>query len=165
MLSEWIMHGETEHDMWAVDPRRYTDYTDHDHCLAKALETYGRELGLAFQLVDDALDYGGASAKLGKSTGDDFREGKVTLPVALAIAAASGEESAFWTRVIAEGEQVEGDFDQAVRLIRAHGALEATVNQARTHARRAREALAIFPDNKWRTALVNLADFVVDRAY
>jgi octaprenyl-diphosphate synthase len=131
----------------------------------QALETYGRELGLAFQLVDDALDYGGASAKLGKSTGDDFREGKVTLPVALAIAAASGEESAFWTRVIAEGEQADGDFDQAIRLIRTHGALEATVNQARTHARRAREALAIFPDNKWRTALVNLADFVVDRAY
>ncbi|MFT6542223.1 MAG: octaprenyl-diphosphate synthase, partial [Maricaulis maris] len=81
-----------------------------------ALETYGRELGLAFQLVDDALDYSGASAKLGKSTGDDFREGKVTLPVALAIAAASTEETAFWDRVIARGEQVEGDFERAISL-------------------------------------------------
>ncbi len=130
-----------------------------------ALETYGRELGLAFQLVDDALDYSGASAKLGKSTGDDFREGKVTLPVALAIAAASSEEAGFWNRVIAQGDQVEGDFDRAIRLVNAHGALAATVNQARNHARRAREALTVFPANKWRTALEDLADFVVDRAY
>ena len=130
-----------------------------------ALETYGRELGLAFQLVDDALDYSGASAKLGKSTGDDFREGKVTLPVALAIAAASTEETAFWDRVIARGEQVEGDFERAISLVNTHGALAATVTQARNHARRAREALAIFPANKWRTALEDLADFVADRAY
>ncbi len=130
-----------------------------------ALETYGRELGLAFQLVDDALDYDGASTKLGKSTGDDFREGKVTLPVALAISAASASEAEYWDRVIARGEQAEGDFDTAIRLIKSHGALEATVNQARAHARRAREALAIFPANKWRVALEDLADFVVERAY
>ena len=89
----------------------------------------------------------------------------MTLPVALAIAAASDAETEFWTRVIAKGEQVEGDFDQAVRLVKAHGALDATVNQARAHARRAREALALFPANEWRHALEDLADFVVERAY
>ena len=130
-----------------------------------ALETYGRELGLAFQLVDDALDYGGAAAKLGKSTGDDFREGKVTLPVALCLQKASGEEDGFWRRVIADGEQTDGDFERALEFMDRHGALAATVDQARAHARRARKALSVFPDNPWRGALEDLADFVVDRAY
>jgi octaprenyl-diphosphate synthase len=131
----------------------------------KALETYGRELGLAFQLVDDALDYGGREAMLGKSVGDDFREGKVTLPVARSIAAANGEETRFWTRVIADADQREGDFDVALEYMRQHAALEATVDAAKDHAKRAREALSIFPANKWRTALEDLADFVVERAY
>jgi len=130
-----------------------------------ALETYGRELGLAFQLVDDALDYGGAAAKLGKSTGDDFREGKVTLPVALCLQKAQGEEAEFWRRVIADGDQSDGDFERALELMDGHGALAATVDQAREHAARARRALSVFPDNKWRHALEDLADFVVERAY
>jgi octaprenyl-diphosphate synthase len=130
-----------------------------------ALEAYGRELGLAFQLVDDALDYGGAAAKLGKSVGDDFREGKVTLPVALCLREAQGEEASFWRRTIAETRQSDGDFEQALAYLGRHGALEATLDQARTHARRAREALAVFPANEWRAALEDLADFVVDRAY
>lgn len=131
----------------------------------EALRTYGRELGLAFQLVDDALDYGGAASKLGKSVGDDFREGKVTLPVALCLQAATGDEAAFWQRTIAETDQREGDFEQALAYISRHGSLRATLDQARDHARRAREALEIFPDNAWRTALGDLADFVVERAY
>lgn len=131
----------------------------------EALRTYGRELGLAFQLVDDALDYGGAASKLGKSVGDDFREGKVTLPVALCLQAASGDEAAFWQRTIAETDQREGDFEQALAYISRHGSLRATLDQARDHARRAREALEIFPDNAWRRALGDLADFVVERAY
>ena len=130
-----------------------------------ALETYGRELGLAFQLVDDALDYGGAAAKLGKSVGDDFREGKVTLPVALSLQAARGEEAEFWRRTIADTDQHDGDFDRALAYIHRHGALDATIAQARDHALRARQALDIFPDNPWRKALSDLADFVVERAY
>ena len=130
-----------------------------------ALETYGRELGLAFQLVDDALDYGGAAAKLGKSTGDDFREGKVTLPVALSLQAAGGAEADFWRRTIAETDQNDDDFDRALAYIHGHGALEATLNQARRHAGLARAALALFPRNEWRVALEDLADFVVERAY
>ena len=130
-----------------------------------ALETYGRELGLAFQLVDDALDYGGQAAKLGKSVGDDFREGKVTLPVALCLAEADGEEADFWKRVIADSDQREGDFDQALRYMEARGAIKATVEAARNHAKSARLALQRFPANEWRQALEDLADFVVDRAY
>ena len=131
----------------------------------KALETYGRELGLAFQLVDDALDYGGAAAKLGKSVGDDFREGKVTLPVALCIQAANAEETRFWERVIGQLDQKDGDFDTALAYMHQHRAIEATIQAARQRADNAREALSVFPANSWRQALEALASFVVERAY
>lgn len=130
-----------------------------------ALETYGRELGLAFQLVDDALDYGGLTADLGKNTGDDFREGKVTLPVVLALQAANAKERAFWTRVMADKTQDENAFDEAVELLKRHGALEATLAAARAHARAAKDALGIFESNPWSDALDQLAEFVVERAY
>ena len=135
-----------------------------------ALETYGRELGLAFQLVDDALDYSGREAALGKTVGDDFREGKVTLPVALSIKQAGSrdggeDEARCWTRTISEGDQLDGDFDIALSYMRENGALSATLQAAHDHATRAREALAIFPKNKWRMTLEDLADFVVERAY
>lgn len=130
-----------------------------------ALNTYGRELGLAFQLVDDALDYGGREAKLGKSVGDDFREGKVTLPVALCLQHADEAETAFWKRVIADKDQHDGDFEKALACMEEHGSIDATINAARTHADRSRRALEIFPANEWREALEDLADFVVDRAY
>lgn len=131
----------------------------------KALEAYGRELGLAFQLVDDALDYDGAAAKLGKSVGDDFREGKVTLPVALCILSADKTERDFWDRVIGRLDQHEGDFETAVDCMRRHGALEATIEAAHTRAAKARDALSIFPANQWRLALEALASFVVTRAH
>lgn len=138
---------------------------DADPKLQTELEVYGRELGLAFQLVDDALDYGGVEADLGKNTGDDFREGKITLPLALALEAADGEERAFWERTIAGLDQREGDFEHAVALMNRHGALEATLAQARDHARRAVEALDAAPKNTWSQALAALAEFVVERAY
>ena len=131
----------------------------------KALEAYGRELGLAFQLVDDALDYDGAAAKLGKSVGDDFREGKVTLPVALSILSATEEQRAFWDRVIGQLDQRDGDFDTALAYMREHKAIEATIEAAHNRANKARQALAIFPANEWRLALEALASFVVTRAH
>ena len=131
----------------------------------KALETYGRELGLAFQLVDDALDYDGREKALGKSVGDDFREGKVTLPVALSLLTAQGEERDFWHRVFGDGGQSEGDFDTALGYMRANGTLNSTIDAAKKHAANARKALCVFPDNEWRAALEDLADFVVERAY
>lgn len=128
-----------------------------------ALRDYGLKLGLAFQLVDDALDYGGFESALGKSVGDDFREGKVTLPVIRALKDASPDDKAFWRRVIVDHNQLPVDFEKAVSLIRKAGALDSTFDMARTFAAEARDALLIFPDNAWRQALQDLADYVVER--
>ena len=129
----------------------------------QALRNYGQKLGLAFQLVDDALDYGGLESALGKSVGDDFREGKVTLPVIRAYAHADEDASAFWHRVIVDNKQTDVDLEKAVSLLRKAGALNSTMDMARRYAREARDSLAIFPKNDWRTTLEHLADFVVDR--
>lgn len=131
---------------------------------ATALETYGRELGLAFQLVDDALDYGGLSATMGKNAGDDFREGKVTLPLVFAREAGDESDRTFWRRVIS-GERTDDDFHRAVALIRRHDGIALTLQAARDHAARAKAALEILPANAYREALADLPDFVVERAY
>ena len=111
----------------------------------EALKSYGRNLGLAFQLVDDALDYSGDSARLGKSIGDDFREGKITLPLILCFRRGTDEEREFWRRTIVTGEIGDGDLDRAIGLMRRHKALEATLERARSYGAIARDALAIFP--------------------
>jgi octaprenyl-diphosphate synthase len=131
---------------------------------AAALETYGRELGLAFQLVDDALDYGGLSAVMGKNTGDDFREGKVTLPVVFARDAGDEAERGFWRRVVG-GERGDDDFHRALALLKRHNAIGRTLDAARDHAERARQALNTLPANAYREALADLPEFVVERAY
>ncbi len=131
---------------------------------AIALETFGRELGLAFQLVDDALDYGGLAATMGKNTGDDFKEGKVTLPVVFARDAGDEAERAFWRRVVS-GERGEEDFVRALALLRRHNAIALTLDAARAHANAARQALSQLPANAYREALSDLADFVVERAH
>ena len=130
---------------------------------AAALDTYGRELGLAFQLVDDALDYGGLSAAMGKNTGDDFKEGKVTLPVVLARDAGDDAERAFWRRVMS-GERSEDDFHRALALLRRRNAIALTLEAARAHASAAKQALLSLPSNAYNDALTELADFVVERA-
>jgi len=131
---------------------------------ADLLERFGRSLGLAFQLVDDALDYGGVSAAMGKNVGDDFREGKLTLPVAIARDAGDAEERAFWRRVMG-GDQREGDFVQAQNLVRRRGGVTGTLDEARRFADDARDALSSLPHNAYRVALDALASFVVERAY
>jgi octaprenyl-diphosphate synthase len=127
-----------------------------------ALRAYGLNLGLAFQLADDALDYGGATETLGKNAGDDFREGKATLPLLLAIAR-TPREADFWQRVIGDREQAEGDFKRARELIVGSGALEAALDLAADYADRAKQALAAFGPSEWRVALEALADFAVSR--
>ena len=109
-----------------------------------ALKSYGRNLGVAFQLVDDALDYSGDSARLGKSVGDDFREGKITLPVILCFRRGSDDERAFWKRTLSDGEIEDGDLEHAIRLMKQHSAIEATLERARHYGAIARDALAIF---------------------
>ncbi|WP_092858802.1 polyprenyl synthetase family protein [Albimonas pacifica] len=130
----------------------------------QALKTYGTALGMAFQIVDDVLDYGGASANLGKNTGDDFREGKVTLPVLLAVEAAPDEAArAFWKRVIEKRDQRDGDLAQALALMAQADALTGAETRARAYAAEAREALAAFPASPLRGALEGVVEFVVAR--
>jgi octaprenyl-diphosphate synthase len=130
---------------------------------ARAMEAYGRAIGIAFQLVDDALDYGGLSAAMGKNVGEDFHEGKVTLPVVLAREAGNEEERSFWRRAMS-GEPGEGDFARAQTLLRRHHAIERTLEEARRFAGEAREALTPIPANAYTDALAELAGFVVERA-
>ena len=129
-----------------------------------SLRDYGMKLGLAFQLVDDALDYGGVSEMLGKDAGDDFREGKVTLPLILAMERSASKEGAFWTRTIDRREQVDGDFKRARELVLGTGAVESTLQFAQDYAEEAKAALSQFPASPWRDALCELADFAVSRA-
>jgi octaprenyl-diphosphate synthase len=131
-----------------------------------ALAVYGEEVGIAFQLVDDALDYSAREAELGKTIGDDFREGKASLPVLLAHAAGDAAERAFWQRVIGAPEsQHEGDLAEAQRLLAKHGTLEATFARARASGERARTALMTFPPSPWRDAMADVIDFSIARAY
>ena len=130
-----------------------------------ALESYGKNLGIAFQLVDDALDYSARQATLGKSVGDDFREGKVTLPVVLAFRRGHEDERAFWRRCLVEGTQADEDFERAIALIRRHRALDDTVERARHYGAMARDALGIFPTSPAKAALDEVIDFCIERAY
>ena len=129
----------------------------------QALFDYGDALGIAFQIVDDLLDYGGSTTTIGKNVGDDFRERKLTLPVIKAVAAASAEERAFWQRTIEKGDQREGDLEQALALLARHGALAAARGDALDWVARARTALAVLPPHPIRDQLSDLADFVVAR--
>ena len=129
----------------------------------RALFTYGDALGVAFQIVDDLLDYGGSSAAIGKNTGDDFRERKLTLPVIKAVALATPEERAFWVRVIEKGDQQDGDLDRAMSIMDRHGAMQAARDDALRYAAQARAVLSVLPDDPLRAMLEHLADFVVSR--
>jgi len=129
----------------------------------KAYRAYGDALGISFQIADDLLDYGGSSANLGKNTGDDFRERKLTLPLIYAIDRADADERAFWTRTIERGQQREGDLETAMAILQRHSALERTRETALSWSEKAKAALAVFPDSELKTLLSDLADFVVAR--
>ena len=130
-----------------------------------ALETYGLNLGIAFQLVDDVLDYGATSADMGKNSGDDFRDGKITLPVVLSFLRGEESERVFWRRTLEDLAQNEGDFAHALELMRKHRALDDTIERARHYGRIARDALGIFADGPEKRALVELVDFAIQRGY
>ncbi|HVZ09225.1 polyprenyl synthetase family protein [Rhodopila sp.] len=130
----------------------------------QALAEYGMKLGIAFQLVDDALDYAANQATLGKTVGDDFREGKITLPVLVAFHAGGALEKDFWRRTIETLDQQDGDLAEAMRLIARHGAIDVTLDRARRFAEEARSALMVFPDSPIRRALVAVSDYTVQRA-
>jgi octaprenyl-diphosphate synthase len=129
----------------------------------KALFDYGDALGIAFQIVDDLLNYQGDSNATGKNVGDDFRERKLTLPVIKAVAASDETERAFWTRTIEKGRQEDGDLEHALDLLTKHGALEATRQDALSWAAKAKSAMEALPDHAVRGMLTDLADYVVAR--
>ncbi len=131
----------------------------------QALETYGRNLGIAFQLVDDMLDYSARQAELGKTVGDDFREGKITLPVVLALRQGGEAERGFWRRTLEDLEQRDGDLDHAIELMTRHGTLRATLDRARHYGETARHALAPFRDGPEKRALDEVIDFCLARGY
>ncbi|HHI82563.1 MAG TPA: polyprenyl synthetase family protein [Rhizobiales bacterium] len=130
-----------------------------------ALASYGRNLGIAFQLVDDALDYSGKQAEIGKTIGDDFREGKITLPVVLSYRRGDDAERKFWKRALEQGRQEDGDLDHAFALMEKHGAITDTFERARHYGVVAKDALAAFTDSKHKSALLEVIDFCISRAF
>jgi octaprenyl-diphosphate synthase len=131
----------------------------------EALESYGMNLGIAFQLIDDVLDYSAEQAKLGKTVGDDFREGKISLPVVLAWRRGNAEERDFWRRTLEKLEQNDGDLEHAIKLMEKRGALRDTVERARHYGAIARDALGIFPSSALKSAMEEAIDFAIERAY
>jgi octaprenyl-diphosphate synthase len=139
--------------------------TNRPKAEAAACRSFGMNLGIAFQLVDDALDYGGKAAKLGKNVGDDFREGKITLPVVLSFRRGSETERGFWTRTLEQGEVGDGDLETAVGLMTKHRALEDTIKRAQHYGAIARDALALFPASEMKQALEEAVEFCTARTH
>ncbi len=129
----------------------------------QALAAYGGAIGMAFQLVDDALDYAADQRILGKTVGDDFREGKITLPVLAAYHGGAAEDRAFWRRTIEASEQTDDDLEHALSLMARTGAIETTIRRAAVYADQAKAALAPFPPSALRRGLVAVADYTVRR--
>ena len=158
-----VIHGKTA-ALFAAAARLGAVVANRPAVEEEALDAFGRNLGVAFQLVDDALDYSADQAVLGKTVGDDFREGKISLPVLVAIARADDTELAFWRRTLEEGEQTEGDFAEAQRLITRHGALAETFSRARAYGAAALAALEPFPDSAEKRAMAAVVDYCIERA-
>lgn len=136
---------------------------DADDAQIKALFDYGDALGVAFQIVDDLLDYQGQEGAIGKNVGDDFRERKLTLPVIKAVALADDAERAFWVRTIEKGRQEDGDLDQALAILKKHDTFKATQIDALAWAEKAKTALSALPEHEVKDMLLDLADYVVSR--
>ena len=138
---------------------------DRPRAEMEALESYGRNLGIAFQLVDDALDYSARQAVLGKTVGDDFREGKITLPVLLAYRRGDEDERRFWRRTLETVEQEPEDLATAQNLLEKHGALRDTIERARHYGAMAQDALALFKDDEIKAAMTEAIEFSILRAH
>src|SRR5207253_4100664 len=135
--------------------------TDEEEALAR----FGCNLGIAYQLIDDMLDFSARPREFGMAVGDDFRDGKITLPIVIDFARGDAEERAFWRRTLEQGEQGPGDLDRALRLVERHGALAETLARARAYAAAAVEALSPFPASPLRRALAEAAAFATERGF
>ena len=138
---------------------------EREEAVEEALDSYGRNLGIAFQLIDDAIDYASDAATMGKGVGDDFREGKVTLPVILAYARGSESERAFWREAIAGDRSSDADLARAIGLLLESEALADTFERARHYGQCAIDALGPFPAGRAKAALIEAVEFAVRRAY
>lgn len=152
-------------ELFAAAAESGATIADADAERITALRSYGENLGIAFQLIDDALDYSGRQAQMGKSVGDDFREAKVTLPVIFAYERADEEARRFWLRAIQAGPQHDGDLKRAIAYVEQTGAIVDAREEARRYARQACRALQPLPHSEIRQALVEVAEFCVSRAY
>jgi octaprenyl-diphosphate synthase len=138
---------------------------ERDETVERALDSYGRNLGIAFQLTDDAIDYSSDATTMGKGVGDDFRDGKVTLPVILSYARSDEAERRFWREAMEGRQTSDDDLAHATGLLAAHGAIEDTIARARHYGRRAIDALGPFPNGKAKAALIEAVEFAISRAY
>ena len=138
---------------------------ERDDKVEEALDRYGRNLGIAFQLVDDAIDYASDSETMGKGVGDDFRDGKITLPVILAFARGNEEEQAFWREAMAGRRVSDDDLAHATQLMHSHDAIADSLERARHYGQRAIDAIAPFPAGPAKAALVEAVEFAISRAY
>jgi octaprenyl-diphosphate synthase len=129
----------------------------------EALDAYGLNLGIAFQIIDDVLDYAAHQGTLGKAVGDDFRDGKITLPVVLSFLRGDEKERQFWRRTLEDQDQKDGDLETAIQLMDKHGSLRDSVERARHYGAIARDALGVFPDSPEKRAFVELVDFAISR--
>ena len=151
-------------ELFAAASRIGAVVAERPHEEETALDRFGRDLGIAFQLVDDMLDFSARQTELGKSIGDDFRDGKITLPILLAFARGEEDERAFWRRTLEEMEQRAGDLEHAITLVDRHGALAETLSRARSYATSAIDELSVFPDGPERRALIEAALFATERS-
>jgi octaprenyl-diphosphate synthase len=135
---------------------------DADAEVEEACAAYGRSLGTAFQLVDDLLDYEGATAQLGKNVGDDLREGKPTLPLLIAMERGTTEQRALLRGAIEHGEVAR--LDEVIAVVRSTGALTATRDAARAEADKACKVIQRLPDTPYRAALLDLSVRSVERS-
>ncbi|MGI9505611.1 MAG: polyprenyl synthetase family protein [Geminicoccaceae bacterium] len=138
---------------------------DRSDAEAANLRSYGENLGIVFQLVDDVLDYNARETDLGKNVGDDFRDGKITLPVVLAFERGGTDEKTFWQRTLEDGDQNDDDFSEALALMQRHGTLKDCMTRATDYANRAKSALKDFPESPAKSAMLDLVDFCIDRIY
>lgn len=138
---------------------------DRPQAEADNLRAYGENLGIVFQLVDDVLDYNAREADLGKTVGDDFRDGKITLPVVLAFERGNDVEKKFWRRTLEDGEQSDDDLSRAIDLMTRHNALQDSMSRAKEFANNAKTALTPFDPSPQKQAMLDLVDFCIERIY
>ena len=131
--------------------------------IQSALKNYGENLGIAFQLVDDALDYVGKQ-NLGKKIGDDFKEGKITLPIIISISKGNNEENIFWKKTLESNNHNKNDFKKALKIIEKYNAIEITLERAKKYSKKAINNLNVFPDSNYKNALISLAKISINRS-